>query len=162
MTRKVDTLRPALSTAFASFGGLIVLHICVGPPARCPFSPLCWGRFPAKMDYRKKGTLIRTPLLEDLVVEFANPPGNQMHFNGVGRANGLAGPTATGQDFWVLPAFWPTCSTLVVLRKLAVDWKGAVWELGPVSKLASKHGAGNEPERDSLKGSRKGWFIPCF
>ena len=42
----------------------------LGPPARCPFSPFLWVGWesPAKIDYRKKGTLIRTSLLEDLVL----------------------------------------------------------------------------------------------
>ena len=41
----------------------------LGPPARCPTShPLfgCEGS-PPKIDYRRKGSLIRTSLLEDLV-----------------------------------------------------------------------------------------------
>ena len=39
--------------------------ICLGPPARCPFTVPFWlGGFP----YKKKGTLILTFLLEDLAV----------------------------------------------------------------------------------------------
>ena len=38
----------------------------LGPPARCPFSPAFFGEgSPTKIDYRKKGTLILTSLLED-------------------------------------------------------------------------------------------------
>ena len=38
----------------------------LGPPI-VPFSPLFWGAgFPTKIDYRKKGSLILTSLLEDL------------------------------------------------------------------------------------------------
>ena len=41
----------------------------LGPPARGPCSPnfFAWEGSPTKIDYRKKGTLILTSLLEDLV-----------------------------------------------------------------------------------------------
>ena len=43
--------------------------MCLGPPARCPFSPPFLGEgSPTKIDYRKRGTLILTSLLEDLCV----------------------------------------------------------------------------------------------
>ena len=49
---------------------------CLGPPV-VPFYPF-WGEgSPTKIDYSKKGTLIRTSLLEDLVVLF---PGLYLHF----------------------------------------------------------------------------------
>ena len=43
-----------------------------GPPV-VPFYPFLAEGSPTKIDYRKKGTLIPTSLLEDLVYEFVNP-----------------------------------------------------------------------------------------
>ena len=45
------------------------LEMGLGPPARCPWSHFFfgWEGSPTKIDYREKGTLIPTSLLEDLV-----------------------------------------------------------------------------------------------
>ena len=41
--------------------------IALGPPARCPLTNFVgWEGSPTQIDYRKKGTLILTSLLEDL------------------------------------------------------------------------------------------------
>ena len=47
------------------------LVMCLGPPARCPLFYPFFGRgcSPTKIDYREKGTLILTSLLENLVVQ---------------------------------------------------------------------------------------------
>ena len=46
----------------------------LGPTARCPFLTLFLGRVPhTKIDYRKKGTLILTSPLEDLVKTKTKP-----------------------------------------------------------------------------------------
>ena len=50
------------------FCGLLKL----GPPARCPVTVSLGEDSPTKIDYRKKGTLIRTSLLENLVKFHAN------------------------------------------------------------------------------------------
>ena len=45
------------SKVLASSGALLLPKL--GAPARCPFSPLVWGKgSPTKIDYIKKGTLI--------------------------------------------------------------------------------------------------------
>ena len=57
----------SISWASVTFGGLD--RFSLGPPARCPFSPTFFvGRAPTKISYRKKGSLILTSPLEDLVV----------------------------------------------------------------------------------------------
>ena len=50
-----------------------------------PFCPFVWGGFPTKIDYRKKGTLILTSLLEDL----ADPPNPE---NGVSANSAVGSP----------------------------------------------------------------------
>ena len=54
---------------FFFFLGFVGFQVSLGPPV-VPFYQLFWGRFgsPTKIDYRKKGTLILTSLLVDLVV----------------------------------------------------------------------------------------------
>ena len=61
-------------------------YTLLGPPARCPFSPLFWlGGFPTKVDYRTEvDTLILSCLLEDLALtpEFLDVPFERQHLSG--------------------------------------------------------------------------------
>ena len=55
-----------------------------GPPARCSLEPPFWfAGFATKIDYERKGTLILTSLLEDLVYSMS------------GRGNPFLGPTSS-------------------------------------------------------------------
>ena len=60
----------ALWHLFGEATGVGAQRLWLGPPV-APFYPSFWGGSPAKLDYRKKGTLILSSLLEDLVEDFS-------------------------------------------------------------------------------------------
>ena len=50
--------------------GAVWLLYSLGPPARCPFTVSFLGEGSPKIDHRKKGTVIVTSLLDDLIAIF--------------------------------------------------------------------------------------------
>ena len=59
---------PARVLIGSSGGAVLFFGTRLGPPARCPFSISLGEGSPTQIDYRKKGTLILTSLLENLEV----------------------------------------------------------------------------------------------
>ena len=77
---------------------------CLGPPV-VPFYPCLGGRSPTKIDYRKKGTLISTSLLEDLVVVLARRrQGLGFHHGDFTALGGSASECC--RLLYLIPEFW--------------------------------------------------------